>query len=223
MHATGSGDAARGVGASLAHRLSELRQEGVGIPSDADARLARYLDLLAKWNRTFNLTAVRDPERMVIQHVVDSLAVLPSLPLPQGGRLLDVGSGAGLPGIPLAVARPDAAVTVLDSSSKKTAFLEQARMELALGNLEVACARIESFRPEHRYDVVISRAFAELGEFVRLAQPLLVPGGRIAAMKGVVPHEELAQLPPGFVAEVEPIRVPGLAAERCLVLVRVAE
>ncbi len=208
---------------SLGTGLAALREAGVSLPPGAETTLAAYLELLARWNRTYNLTAVREPERMVGQHILDSLAVLPHVPMGRGAALLDVGSGGGLPGIPLAVARPEAAVTLLDANSKKAAFLEQARIELGLRNVAVVCTRVEAFVPDHRFDVVISRAFAELADIVDLARPVLAPGGLIVAMKGVVPHEELAQLPEAVQIEVVPIQVPGLAADRCLVRMSVAE
>jgi len=207
----------------LAVGLDALRRTGVDLPPGVEGTLAAYLDLLAKWNRTYNLTAVREPARMVSQHVLDSLAILSHLSLARGSSLLDIGSGGGLPGIPLAVARPKVAVTVLDSSSKKATFLEQARIELGLQNLTVVCARVEAFVPHRAFDVVVSRAFAELADFARLAARLVAPGGQIVAMKGVVPHEELAQLPGNVAAEIVPIRVPGLDADRCLIVMTMAE
>jgi len=181
-------------------------------------QLLAYVRLLDKWNQIYNLTAVRNIDAMLTQHVLDSLAVLPYL---EGGTILDVGSGGGLPGIPLAIARPEASVTLLDSNHKKSTFLKQAVIELAVSNGTVVCERAESWRPERLFDVVISRAFSELSEFAALAGHLCAPDGVLAAMKGVHPYEEIAQLPRTFrVSKVIPIRVPGLEADRHLVLLQ---
>jgi 16S rRNA (guanine527-N7)-methyltransferase len=179
-------------------------------------QLCAYLVLLAKWNKVYNLTAVRDEEKMVSHHVLDSLAVLPHL---QGTRLLDVGSGGGLPGIPLAIARPDLHVVLIDSNQKKTAFLQQVAIELGLKNLEVVQQRVEEYAAAALFDIVISRAFADLGEFVSLAKHLLAPGGQFAAMKGINPHEEVAQLPAEIsLQQILPLSVPGVDAQRHLLL-----
>lgn len=179
--------------------------------------LLQYLVLLEKWNQVYNLTAVRELTKMVGAHLLDSLSVVPLLP---GENVLDVGSGAGLPGIPIAVAKPDCKVTLLDSNHKKAAFLRQAVAELALKNATVVCDRVESWAAPAEFGVIISRAFSDLGEFVSLTSRLLAPGGVLAAMKGVYPFEELERLPPGFrVKEVRVLQVPGLEAERHLVLI----
>ena len=194
----------------------------LGVASSADqvARLERYLALLEKWNRVYNLTAIREPERMVTHHLLDSLAILPHV---RGPRVLDVGSGAGLPGIPLAIASPGLAVTLLDSNYKKVAFLQQAIAELQLANATVVAQRVESWQTGERFETVVSRAFADLGEFVSAAARLLAPGGTIAAMKGVHPHDEIERLPAGFrVRAVLKLDVPLLDAERHLVLVEPA-
>jgi len=184
------------------------------------ATLERYLDLLEKWNRVYNLTAIRERSRMVTHHLLDSLAVLPHV---RGPRMLDVGSGAGLPGIPLAVASPALHVTLLESNHKKSAFLTQAVAELQLANVQVVMERVESWQPEARFDTIVSRAFAELGEFASLAGRLLAPQGVLAAMKGVHPFEEIERLPQGYrVQQVVRLRVPGLDAERHLVLMGAA-
>jgi 16S rRNA (guanine527-N7)-methyltransferase len=203
-----------GLEERLESGLSEL-----GIPAGPGllARLVQYVVLLEKWNRVYNLTAIRDAEKVVSVHLLDCLAVIPYL---RGNRVLDVGSGAGLPGIPVALARPDIRVTLLDSSHKKAAFLRQAVAELQLKNAAVVCERAESWQPSERFDCVISRAFAELSEFVRLTEHLLARGGLLAAMKGVHPYEEIEQLPREFrVTEVRRLFVPGLEAERHLVLI----
>jgi len=183
--------------------------------------LDAYLDLLEKWNRVYNLTAIRDRAEMETLHVQDALAVVPWLPANAGLRILDVGSGAGVPGIPLALARRDAAFVLLDANSKKTAFLAQAQIELELGNVEVVTARIEDFRPAQRFDVVIARAFSDLRTFAQSALPMLAPGGRMLAMKGVLPKAEIGALPAGIrLVETPSLDVPGLAAERHLVIMQ---
>lgn len=201
-------------------------EEGLGtmgtvLPAGAAARMAAHLELVAKWNRIHNLTAVRETDQMVVLHVLDSLSLLPHLGAAK--TLIDVGTGAGFPGIPVALARPDIEVTLLDSSRKKCAFLEQAKSELGLANVTVACERVESWRPEERYEAVVSRAFADLSDFVTQARHLVAPGGRLLAMKGVYPFEEIARVPASHkVAEVVELKVPSLDAKRHLVLLEAA-
>jgi len=180
------------------------------------AAMDAYLVLLAKWNQTYNLTAVRQEERMVSYHLLDSLTLVPHL---NGGkRLLDVGSGGGMPGIPAAIARPDLQVVLLDANHKKTTFLRQAAIELKLHNVEVVTERVEHYQPPEKFDRITSRAFAELAEFVKLTRHLLSDDGQFVAMKGVYPYEEISLLPSGIaVSEVVPVTVPGLEAERHLV------
>jgi 16S rRNA (guanine527-N7)-methyltransferase len=162
---------------------------------------------------------VREPENMLYQHLLDSLAVLPHV---GAGRLLDVGTGGGLPGIVLAIARPELDITLLDSNQKKTTFLRQACIELGLKNVKVECMRVDDYQPSAAFDMVISRAFSDLGEFVRLSARLCRSGGMLLAMKGVYPHDELAQLPAHFQQhEVVALNVPGLEAQRHLVILRV--
>jgi 16S rRNA (guanine527-N7)-methyltransferase len=190
---------------------------------DADiatrAMLAQYIALLDKWNRTHNLTAIRDPEQMVTHHLLDSLAVLGHLPKQARLRVLDIGSGGGLPGIPLAIARRDWRVMLLDSNHKKAAFLRQAAIELKLLNVEVCAVRVQDYVADLLFDVVISRAFSDLATFATVARRLIAPGGRLVAMKGLFPHEELRELPPDIlVTEVPAIRVPGLDVQRHLVI-----
>lgn len=194
---------------------------GLGLPEGAEAKLLAYLALLDKWNRVYNLTAVRDPARMVSHHLLDSLAVVPYF---EGASVLDVGSGGGLPGIPLAIARPELQVTLIDSIAKKTAFLLQAKAELGLANLQVVTGRVEDFRPASGFDVVTSRAFSDLKELVVLTRHLLAPGGHWLAMKGLYPNEEIAVLPADVkVSADHALVVPGLEASRHLiVLERVA-
>jgi 16S rRNA (guanine527-N7)-methyltransferase len=190
---------------------------------DADiatrARLTQYIALLDKWNRTHNLTAIRDREQMVTHHLLDSLAVLGHLPKQADLRVLDIGSGGGLPGIPLAIARQDWRIVLLDSNHKKATVLRQAANELKLANVEVCAVRVQDYVADLLFDVVISRAFSDLATFAAVARRLVVPGGRLVAMKGLFPHEELRELPPDIlVAEVPAIRVPGLAVQRHLVI-----
>lgn len=185
----------------------------------ARARLSQYIALLDKWNRTHNLTAIRDPAQMVTHHLLDSLAVLAHLPKQARLRVLDIGSGGGLPGIPLAIARPDWRIVLLDSNQKKAAFLRQAAIELNLANVEVCAVRVQDYMAYLLFDVVIARAFSDLATFATVARRLVAPGGRLVAMKGAYPHEELQQLPSDvLVAEVPSVRVPGLDVQRHLVI-----
>jgi len=207
---------------TLEDRIAEgARGMGLALPPEAPARLARYLELIEKWNRVHNLTAVRDPAQMVVVHVLDSLSVLPHL---DGcARILDVGTGPGLPGIPVAIARPGTRVTPLDSSHKKCAFLEQARIELGLDNVDVVCERIEQWKPAEPFDAVVSRAFSELSDFVEQAKHAVARGGRMIAMKGVYPFDEIARVPASHkVAQVLELHVPELEAKRHLVFLEVA-
>ena len=203
---------------TLAERLAQgIAELGLHVSADTRRKLLDYLALIVKWNRVHNLTAVRESAKMVSNHLLDSLAVAPHL---DARTVLDVGSGAGLPGIPLALMWPHARVSLLDSNHKKATFLRQATIELGLNNVEVVCERIENWRPPHQFDLVISRAFSALPEFLQLADRQCSAHGTIAAMKGVYPHEELDQLPSGFrVLSVVPLKVPGLRAERHLVLI----
>lgn len=204
---------------SLHEKLAQgLQALNLTLPQEVQQKLLDYLALLQKWNKVHNLTAVRDPDDMVTLHLLDSLAILPHV---HGTKLLDVGSGAGLPGIPLALARPDLRVTLLDSSHKKSVFQRQAKVELSIANLEVVCSRVEEYRPEQKFDTVVSRAFADLAEFVRLTSHLCVKDGVCLAMKGVYPYDELAQLKDGT-PQVLPLQVPGLDAQRHLVFLKQA-
>jgi 16S rRNA (guanine527-N7)-methyltransferase len=179
------------------------------------ARLAAYLDLLNRWNRAYNLSAVRDPEAMVARHVADSLSLRPWLP--EGG-LLDVGTGAGLPGLVVAITEPQRPLTLLDSGAKKIRFLQQVVIELGLDNVTVVQARAEGWQAEAPLAAVTSRAFASLATFWHVAAPLLAGGGEALAMKGQYPSQELAALPDeGLSCSVERLTVPGLQGERHLV------
>ena len=196
---------------------------GVALPGGGAAKLAAYLALLAKWNRTFNLTAIREPERMVTHHALDSLAIVPALPLGTI-RVLDVGSGGGLPGIPIAIARPDAEVVMIDASGKKATFLAQAAIELPLANASSVASRVEDYAPPKPFDVVISRAFSDLAAFAVVGARHLAPQGTLFAMKGVHPDEELAQLPDDIVVTAKPaLAVPGLDATRHLVIMQLRQ
>jgi 16S rRNA (guanine527-N7)-methyltransferase len=186
---------------------------GLRLPADAEDRLTAYLALLAKWNRTYNLSAIREPQQMVTHHLLDSLAVLPHLPTGTA-TLADVGSGAGLPGIPLAIVRPDLEVVSVEASQKKASFQQQARIELGLDNFRVHGGRVESL--VLTASAAISRAFASLADFAAHAGHL---APRLLAMKGQYPAAELAQLPAGWHLEAAPrLEVPGLAAERHLII-----
>jgi 16S rRNA (guanine527-N7)-methyltransferase len=197
-------------GAALERGLGELALE---LPGDARERLLEYTALLAKWNRTYNLTAIREPLAMVAHHLLDSLSVLPHLPLPsERGRVADAGSGAGLPGIPLAIARPRWHVALAESSQKKAAFLRQAAIELGLDNVDVHEGRVEAWRPQPLFDLVISRAFAALGEFIAACRHLVRAGGVLAAMKGAAPPDRRAE------CTLVALHVPLLDAQRHLVL-----
>ncbi|MBE9608213.1 16S rRNA (guanine(527)-N(7))-methyltransferase RsmG [Chitinilyticum piscinae] len=203
---------------NLASQLSSgLADLSLPLTDAQQQKLLDYVALLGKWNKTYSLTAIREPERMVTHHLLDSLApltVLGETPL----RILDVGSGFGTPGIPWAIARPDWQLTLLDSNHKKTTFLRQAVMELQLDNVTVVTDRVEQYHPEAPFVCITSRAFAELKDFVQWTGHLLAAGGQWAALKGVYPHEEIAHLPAGVtVARVDALAVPGLDAERHLV------
>lgn len=196
-------------GAALDRGLEEM---AIPLTPEMRDRLLEYVALLVKWNRVYSLTAIRDPLAMVAHHLLDSLVVLPHLPMGAQSRLADAGSGAGLPGIPLAVARPQWQVVLAESNQKKAAFLRQAAIELKLPNLEVHEGRVESWRPQQLFDVVISRAFAALQEFVAACRHLVAPGGVLAAMKGVRPKDVAPA------CSLIRLSVPLLDAERHLVL-----
>lgn len=195
-----------------------LQALGLDLPPATQASLIAFGELLLKWNKVYNLTAIRAPQEVITHHLLDSLAVLPHL---EGVRsLADIGSGGGLPGIPLAIVRPDLAVTSVETVNKKASFQQQAKIELALGNFEPLNARVEKLHPAQPFDGVISRAFSELALFVELAGHLVAPAGRLFAMKGVYPDDEIARLPAGWhVARSDRLNVPGLGAERHLITV----
>jgi 16S rRNA (guanine527-N7)-methyltransferase len=178
--------------------------------------LTLYLGELAKWNKAYNLTAVRDPQQMVVRHIFDSLTAAPLL---RGTRILDAGTGAGLPGIPLALCYPDRQFTLLDSNGKKIRFVQHVAGELGLKNIQPVQVRVESYECEERFDTVISRAFTALADFVFNSGHLLKPAGCLLAMKGKLPQAELRALPPGWHAtNIESVNVPGLDAERHIIV-----
>lgn len=214
---------------SLENQLRDgLAVLGLDLSAAMQSRLLGFVALLKKWNRTYNLTAIRDEGEMVTQHLLDSLSVLPALPQsctdvspgtpPADLRCADVGSGAGLPGIPLAIARPDLAMTSIEAVEKKSAFQRQAKIELGLSNVTVFNGRVEAM-PGGRFDAVISRAFADLSDFVRVAGHLAAPCGRLYAMKGLAPEDETGRLPPGWgMSDCVRLSVPGLDAQRHLIV-----
>ena len=198
---------------TLAAGLTAL---GIALPEAAQLKLLAFRDLLLKWTRTYNLTALRDPQQVISHHLLDALAILPHV---GAGPLLDVGSGGGLPGIPLAIARPDLSVTLVDTVQKKATFLQQAAIELELKSVAVHHARVEEMRGQ--YAQISSRAFAELARFISLTHHLLAPGGRWLAMKGARPDGEFKALPAGSEVEaIIPLAVPGLDAERHLIILK---
>lgn len=204
---------------ALARKLQGQLHEGIArlglvdLPVGTEEKLLAYLALLVKWNAAYNLTAVRDPQQMLVKHLLDSLSILPQV---ADGTLIDVGTGAGLPGLVLAIARPGLRVTLLDSNGKKVRFLRQVIAELKIANAQAVQSRVEEH--EARYDVVTSRAFATLADMLAWSGQLAVEGGRFLAMKGQRPDEEIAALPQGFRAvEVLPLAVPFLDEERHLV------
>ncbi|SMG02605.1 16S rRNA (guanine(527)-N(7))-methyltransferase RsmG [Burkholderia singularis] len=201
---------------------------GVALSDEQRNALLNYVELLAKWNAVYNLTAIRDPHQMLIQHILDSLSIVPYIGVRAASSVLDVGSGGGLPGIVLAIALPEWQVTLNDIVHKKSAFQTQAKAELKLGNLSVVTGRVETLHPGKaipgKFDVIVSRAFADLADFVTLARHLVAPGGSIWAMKGVHPEDEISRLPAGArVKQVIRLTVPLLDAQRHLIEVELDE
>ncbi len=193
---------------------SGVAQMGLQVSVDAQQKLLAYMQLLQKWSKVYNLTAVRDPQEMIILHLLDSLSVLPYI---KARNLLDVGSGGGLPGIVLAICKPELQVTTIDTVQKKVIFMRQVKGELGLQNLEVVHARVENYRPAEKYEVIISRAFSELALFLKLTKHLLAENGVWLAMKGQVPHAELESMSVKY-NKIIPLKVAGLNAERHLVV-----
>lgn len=189
-----------------------LQQMGIELSLQQQEQLLDYLGLLVKWNKVYNLTAVRDPDQMISRQLLDSLSILPWV---RGRRVLDVGTGAGLPGVPLAIACPGTAFTLLDSNGKKTRFVRQAVAQLGLENVEVVHERIEKLVGGERFDRITSRAFASLQDFIGATRHLLAREGRWLAMKGLADRQE-GQLPEGVHIDRHPLSVPGCEAERHL-------
>ena len=200
------------VATSLEQGLAEM-----GLAAELAAPLLQYLALLDRWNKTYNLTAIRDPREMVTRHLLDSLAMAPFF---STGTLADLGTGPGLPGIPLAITHPGLQVTLVESNGKKTRFMREAVRKLGLANARVAESRAEALDEPGAYDNLTARAMDTLAGIIEVGGHLLRPGGRLLAMKGVVPHEEIAALPTGWQVEsITPLHVPGLVGERHLVVV----
>ena len=198
-----------------------LRELGLELPTSAQAKALDYLALLQEWNRVYNLTGVRDPHEMVSRHLLDSLVITPFI---AGRRVLDVGTGAGLPGIPLALALPSDEFVLLDSSAKKIRFVRHAVTVLGLENVSAVCERAQQYAPLAAFDTVITRALATVADFVNMAGRLCARHGRILMMKGVYPQQELAALPAGYtLAQVKALRVPGLRGDRHLVHIERSE
>jgi 16S rRNA (guanine527-N7)-methyltransferase len=200
-------------------KCREILTEGLvflRLNSDTDKLelLLQFITLIEKWNKTYNLTAVRDREAMSRLHILDSLAILPHL---HGNRLIDIGTGAGLPGIPLAIYRPEMEFVLLDSNGKKTRFVQQAILELKLKNVRVLQSRVEDYQPIELFDSVISRAFTNLNDMVQITSHLLAEDGLLLAMKGQLPTDELAALTAKY--SVIPLYMPQVVAERCLVCI----
>lgn len=209
---------------NLEKQLHEGLEAISGLSADVthlSSRLLCYIELITKWNNTHNLTSVRNPESMITRHMLDSLIVLPHI---SGPNIVDVGSGAGLPGIPIALARPEWQMVLVESNQKKATFLQQVVVELGLQNVSIRQERVEKIKPENKVDTVISRAFSSLERFMRLSKHLCennVDHCRFIAMKGAFPDMELMQLPPEFpVEQIIPVAVPGLRAKRHLVVMR---
>ena len=201
--------------------VAGVAEMGLDVSLEAQQKLLQYLSLLSKWNKVYNLTAVRDPLEMVTLHLLDSLSVLPHI---QAKSLLDVGSGGGLPGIVLAICLPQLKVTTIDTVQKKTIFMRQVKGELGLNNLDVVHARVENYQPGKKFEAIISRAFSDIALFVKLTEHLLAQNGKWLAMKGQVPHEELTSLAIKVnhaikIKNIVPLNVAGLDAERHLLVI----
>ena len=197
---------------------SGLEKLSLHFPDKLSSQLHRYLQMLVKWNKAFNLTAIRSQDDMLTHHILDSLVVAPYL---EGPRVLDVGTGPGFPGLPLAMLMPDLQYFLLDSNSKKTRFVSQVVFELELKNVEVINSRVEDYQPVQTVNTVVSRAFSNLGEFVQKTSRFCQKKGLLIAMKGRYPTDELKAIDPDLDIEVKKLQIPGLNEERHLVLVRV--
>ncbi|EAA1874374.1 16S rRNA (guanine(527)-N(7))-methyltransferase RsmG [Salmonella enterica subsp. enterica serovar Give] len=203
----------------MLNKLSRLLADaGISLTDHQKTLLVAYVDMLHKWNKAYNLTSVRDPNEMLVRHILDSIVVAPYL---QGQRFIDVGTGPGLPGIPLAIVLPDAHFTLLDSLGKRVRFLRQVQHELKLENITPVQSRVEAYPSEPPFDGVISRAFASLNDMVSWCHHLPGEKGRFYALKGQLPGDEIASLPDDFSVEsVEKLRVPHLEGERHLVIIK---
>lgn len=197
----------------LNHALESNRFQ---VSSSALPKLLRYLDLLQNWNRVFNLTAITDVKEMIYLHLLDSLIVAPFI---QGKRCLDVGTGAGLPGIPLAITHPEQYWTLLDKNNKKIRFLTQAVAELGLTNVTPVHARSEEFHATDCFDSIISRALGTISMFVTTTEHLLAPNGRLIAMKGKYPQDEIKDIPPSYQASIQRLDIKGMNIERHIVCI----
>ena len=197
------------------HLLNGCAALNLEISEDKVAKLLNFIDLITKWNRAYNLTAIKDKQGMVDLHLLDSLTVIPYL---EGSRIIDIGTGAGLPGIPLAICLPDTAFTLLDSNAKKTRFVQQAVLELKLANVQIIHSRSEEHQPAQLYNTVLTRAFAELPDIIASTRHLLAENGKMIAMKGRCTESELAKVVTK--KTVIPVQVPGVEAERNLVCIK---
>lgn len=201
----------------MTHTLYDIIQSGLqqlSLPA-TDAQidaLVRFVALMEKWNKAYNLTAIRNPQDMARLHILDSVAIVPHI---HGSRVADIGTGAGLPGIPLAILLPDCQFTLLDANAKKTRFVQQAILELKLKNVSVQHARVEQFQPDRLFSTVIMRAFASLPDILTLTRHLIADDGILLAMKGQPPEDELAQLNEPYT--IIPLQIPGIDAQRCLI------
>ncbi|MFZ6655036.1 16S rRNA (guanine(527)-N(7))-methyltransferase RsmG [Undibacterium sp. TJN19] len=198
---------------------SGIEELGLDISDAQLEQMLAYLTLLSKWNSVYNLTAIRDPKEMVKQHLLDSLSAAPAFK--EAKNVLDVGAGGGLPGMMLAITYPQLKVAMIDTVSKKTAFLNQAKTELGLKNVTVHTGRVEALQVKDKFDVITSRAFSDLSNFINWSGHLLAEDGQFIAMKGVAPNQEIDSMPAGWqVEKLQPLTVPGLQAERHLVFIK---
>ena len=193
-------------------------QMGISLSDHQLELLVQYLELFIKWNKAYNLTAIRDPEEMFIKHIIDSLSITPFI---KGESILDVGTGPGLPGIPMAIMFPTKHFSLLDSNGKKTRFLVQAKMSLVLSNVDVFNVRVESLSNDKLFDQIMSRAFTALDNMVNLCKHLLTPGGEFLAMKGLIPKDEIAMVDSDYgIESISPLTVPGCMDQRHLIIVK---
>ncbi|KKD61885.1 16S rRNA methyltransferase [Grimontia sp. AD028] len=201
----------------MKQRLAQLiEQAGMNIPAEQQAQLIGYVEMLHKWNKAYNLTSVRDPNEMIVKHIMDSIVVSQHL---DGQSYIDVGTGPGLPGIPLAIINPEKSFTLLDSLGKRIRFIRQVLHELKITNVTAVQSRVEDFQPEQGFDGVLSRAFASMSDMVNWCHHLPSPQGQFLALKGQVDQVEIDELPAGCsVTDIKPLTVPGLEGQRHLVI-----